>query len=55
MTATLLKHVAVKIEGFGGRPAVGGRPGARPQPLHPALTSGIDAVIDAVLDRVRGD
>ena len=30
----------IKYEGFGGKPSVGGRPGARPSaPLNPALAS----------------
>jgi len=35
----LLNYRVLKIEGFGGRPPVDGRPGARgpPPPLNPAL------------------
>jgi len=39
----LSKYRVLKIEGFGGRPPVGGRPGARgpPPPPNPALVPDI--------------
>ena len=39
----LSNYRVLKIEGFGGRPPVGGRPGAQdpPLPLNPALTDSL--------------
>ena len=44
----LSNYGVLKIEGFGGRPPVGGRPGAARPPLNPALASAQQDMIKTI-------